>query len=85
MGTPASRKAPAIEREMVWVQRKRFVGWACSGCAWEFKPSGFPAGDTIAEMKSAYERQRDGEFMSHVCAEHLRAEKLNSRVGDRLK
>jgi len=57
---------------MVWVQRKRFMGWACSECAWEFNPSGMPAGDTIAEMKDAFERQRDAEFRSHVCAEHPR-------------
>jgi hypothetical protein len=67
-----SRKPFATHPEMVWIQGKRFMGWACSQCAWEFKPSGFPAGKTIAEMKDVFEQQRDGEFMSHVCAEHPR-------------
>jgi hypothetical protein len=43
------------------------MGWACSESAWEFRPLGFPVGDTIAEMKDAYEPQRDGEFEAHVC------------------
>jgi ribosomal protein L37AE/L43A len=66
----SSRKFLPTHREMVWVKRKTFLGWACSQCAWEFKPSGFPTGNTIAEMKDAYKRQRDMEFESHVCAEH---------------
>jgi len=65
-----SRKPYATHPELVWVQTKRFMGWACSECAWQFKPSGFPAGDTIDEMKVAYERQRDKEFESHVCASY---------------
>jgi hypothetical protein len=48
------------------------MGWACSRCAWEFNPSGIPAGNTIGEMKLQYERERDKEFESHVCAEHPR-------------
>jgi hypothetical protein len=68
MVTPYRRKAPEMRREMVWVQRKRFMGWACSQCAWEFNPSGFPTGNSIGEMKQNYERQRDMEFESHVCA-----------------
>jgi hypothetical protein len=65
-----SRTPSATHREMVWVQRERFMGWACSQCAWEFNPSGIPAGNTIGEMKLQYERERDKEFESHVCAEH---------------
>ena len=65
-----SRKPFATHPEMVWVQREHFVGWACTGCAWEFKPLAFPSGDTIAEMKDGYERQRDKEFDSHVCAKY---------------
>ena len=70
MVAPPNRRAPSTRREMVWVEEEYFRGWACSGCAWEFKPSGFPVGDTIAEMKDAYERQRDSEFESHVCAKY---------------
>jgi hypothetical protein len=70
VGTPPSRKGPATHREMVWVEGEYFRGWGCSECAWEFRPSGFPEGDTIDEMKDAYERQRDSEFESHVCAKY---------------
>src|SRR6266404_3225239 len=63
-------RGPTTQRVMVWVQRERFMGWACSECAWEFHPLGFPAGNTIAEMKDAFEQQCDAEFMSHVCSEH---------------
>ena len=65
-----SRKPFTTHPEMVWVQRKRFTGWACSECAWEFNPSDIPAGNTLAEIKQNYERERDKEFESHVCAEH---------------
>jgi len=33
-----------------------------------------PTGDSIAEMKQNYERQRDGDFESHVCAEHRKVQ-----------
>ena len=59
-----------MSREIVWVEKKDFRGWACSECAWKFKPSGIPAGNTLAEIKQNYERERDGEFESHVCAKH---------------
>jgi hypothetical protein len=65
-----SRKPFAAPPEMVWVQRGRFIGWACSQCAWEFTPSGIPAGNTLAEIKQRYEQERDKEFASHLCAKH---------------
>jgi len=73
-----------MHRDMVWVEKERFRGWACSECAWEFKPLEMPTGNTIAEMKQHYERQRDAEFRSHVCAEHPRpqAEHVNSSMVD---
>jgi len=65
-----SRERSANPPEMVWVQRERFTGWACSQCAWEFTPSGVPVGNTLAEIKQIYERERDKEFASHVCAKY---------------
>jgi hypothetical protein len=59
-----------MRREMVRVEKEDFRGWACSECAWKFKPSGVPTGNTIDEMKQEYERQRDKEFASHLCREH---------------
>jgi hypothetical protein len=43
------------------------MGWACSECAWEFKPSGFPAGNTIAEMKDAFRHP----YLSSECGIHF--------------
>ena len=65
-----SREPFATHPEMVWVQRARFTGWACSQCAWEFNPSEIPTGNTLAEIKELYERERDKEFASHVCAKY---------------
>jgi hypothetical protein len=57
-------------RELVRVKKERFEGWACSACGWEFRASGPLVGDTIEEMKRAYERERDEAFKAHVCARH---------------
>jgi hypothetical protein len=59
-----------MHRETVWIEKEGIRAWACSACAWEYNPSGLPPGRTIAEMKQNYERQRDSEFRSHLCAEH---------------
>jgi len=67
-----SRKSIAVAREMVWVEKERFRGWACSQCAWRFNPLRFPAGKTQAERNQKYERERDGEFKWHVCANHAK-------------
>ena len=57
-------------RKMTWVKSAHSELWACSQCAWAFKPSGPPRGTTLDEMMQNFERQRDQEFASHVCAEH---------------
>jgi hypothetical protein len=62
----------ARRRELVWVEKKTFQGWACSKCAWEFKPTGPLIGESLDDMKSHYQEQRDKEFKLHVCAEHPR-------------
>jgi len=59
-----------MARELIWVEKENFLGWTCSACAWEFKPSGPPIGSTLEEMKHNYEGQRDQEFKAHVCAKH---------------
>ena len=65
----------AKRREMVWVESQNFQGWACSECAWVFKPSGPPAGRSLDDMKQNFEQQRNKEFTSHVCAQHRKPEK----------
>jgi hypothetical protein len=62
----------AMRRRLVWVETQNFQGWACTECAWAFKPEGPVVGKSIDEMKMRYEQQRDKEFTSHVCAEHAR-------------
>jgi len=64
-----------VYRKLVWAERPGFQGWACSECAWLFNPVGPLVGETIDDMKRLYEKQRDEEFRSHVCAEHPRPKK----------
>jgi hypothetical protein len=65
----------ATRRKLVWAEGQNFQGWACTGCAWTFNPSGPPVGKSIDEMKVHYEQQRDNEFRFHVCADHPRPTK----------
>ena len=60
-------------RRMVWIKTARTESWACSECGWRFSPSGPPLGRDLEEMKRNYERQRDEEYASHVCAKYPRA------------
>ena len=62
----------AMARELVWVEKYRFRGWACSNCAWQFSPTGPPSGGSIPEMVESYKKQRDEEFKAHMCAKQPR-------------
>jgi rubredoxin len=59
-------------KKLIWVKSARSESWACSECAWAFNPSGPPRGASLDAMKENFERQRDTEFASHVCAKHPR-------------
>jgi hypothetical protein len=61
-----------MRRKLIWIEGQLFLGWGCSECAWVFKPSGSPVGNSIDEMKQAYEQQREQDFTVHVCAKHPR-------------
>jgi hypothetical protein len=52
----------ALRRVMVWAESESFQGWTCSECAWTFKPSGLPMGESLEEMKRHFESQRDKEL-----------------------
>jgi hypothetical protein len=65
----------SMRRKLVWTERPNFQGWACTECAWVFKPSWPLAGKTIDEMKTNFGQERDKEFTAHVCAGHPRATK----------
>jgi hypothetical protein len=69
------RTKVTMSRKLIWIDNPLFQGCGCSECAWEFKPSGPLAGNSLYEMKEIFERQRDKEFATHVCAEHPRAKK----------
>lgn len=60
-------------RAMIWMASEKFEGWGCSECAWTFNASGPPLGDSLDEMKQNFERRREKDFASHVCAQHPRA------------
>lgn len=62
-----------MPRKLVYVEQPQFAGWGCSACAWVFKPSGPPSGESLDEMKQHYEGQRDKDFAAHVCAAYPRA------------
>jgi hypothetical protein len=60
----------ATMRKIIWIKSAKSELWSCSRCAWAFKPSGPPHGNSLDEMMQNFERQRDQQFASHVCAEH---------------
>jgi hypothetical protein len=62
---------PAMGRMLVWKEKSRFQGWGCSHCGWIFNPTGPPIGETMEEMMRIFVGQRDKEFQSHLCAEHV--------------
>jgi hypothetical protein len=77
---PATRHQVAPSREVIWIEEPRFLGWGCSECAWLFKPSGAPVGDSLEEMKENFLCLRDEEFAAHMCAEHPRAKKVGIQI-----
>jgi hypothetical protein len=62
-----------MNRNLLWIEEKRFQGFGCSECGWRFQPSSAPTGKSFDEMMLNFELQRDKEFISHVCADHSRA------------
>jgi len=79
---PARRRTMAPLRRLIWIQEPHFLGWGCSECAWEFRPSGPPMGNSLQEMKDHYLRLRDEESAAHVCADHPRAKKPRLQIAD---
>jgi hypothetical protein len=77
---PARRRMMAPLRQLIWIQEPHFLGWGCSECAWIFRPSGPPMGNSLQEMKEHYLRLRDEECAAHVCAEHPGAKKARLQI-----
>jgi hypothetical protein len=68
----------AARRKLIWIEKSRFRGFGCSACAWVFKSSGAPKGNSFDEMMQNFELLRDNEFASHICAEHPNSKKQES-------
>ena len=67
-------------RTLIWISDPHFHGPGCSQCAWLFRPSGPPIGNSLMEMKKNYRRSCNEEFARHICAEHPRATKHKDYV-----
>jgi hypothetical protein len=76
----ARQPTTAPLRQLIWIQERRFQGWGCSECAWVFRPSGPPTGNSLQEMKENYLRLRDEESAGHVCAEHPSAKRARVQM-----
>jgi hypothetical protein len=61
-----------MPRKLVWIEKGRFLGFACSECSWRFDSSAALTGKSLDEMIWNFELQRDKQFTSHVCADHPR-------------
>ena len=66
-------------RHLAWVETSNMEAWTCAACNWAFLPSGPPLGESLEEMMENYERQRDMEFSSHVCAQHPKQNAVRDR------
>jgi len=58
-----------VSRTMVWTKTPQMEAWTCFACSWAFQPFGPPRGNSMQEMMTNYELQRDQEYASHVCAQ----------------
>jgi hypothetical protein len=72
-GMPASRT-------LTWIREEHFHGPACSRCAWLFRPSGSPTGDSLREMKENYLRRCNEEFAAHDCTQYPKTTNANGSV-----
>src|ERR1700737_3602555 len=51
-----------MPRKLVWIATPRFEGFGCSECNWMFQSSTQIAGESLDELKQAYESERNEEF-----------------------
>ena len=59
-----------MQRKLEWIESQKFQGFGCSECNWKFTPAGAVEGDSLDEMKSKYQAERDKEFAAHVCLKY---------------
>jgi hypothetical protein len=70
LGERSANSITIHSRRLVFVKTAQMDVLTCATCAWTFVPSGPPLGESLKEIMSNFERQRDTEFKSHVCAQH---------------
>lgn len=68
-------RSAAMDRKLIWIEQRRFRGWACSECAWVFDPPE-PTSKSFDEVMRNFMSQRDEEFAWHVCTDYDDAEVL---------
>jgi len=73
------RRVPS-PRTLTWIREAHFQGPTCSQCAWLFRPSGPPIGNSLQEMRKNYIRRCTEEFAAHDCADYPRAAKTSVSV-----
>jgi hypothetical protein len=69
-----------MRRELVWIETPNFQGWTCSQCAWVFRTSDAPTGNTIEEMTQNFELHRNQDFAAHSCQEHAKSKDLKTEI-----
>jgi hypothetical protein len=69
MAGQCSAMAARVSRQMVWTKTPQMEAWTCFACSWAFQPFGPPRGNSMQEMMTNYELQRDKEYASHVCTD----------------
>ena len=57
-----------MRREMVWVERERFRGWACSECTWKCNPSSVPGRQLDRGNEAELRLGSATGSLHHICA-----------------
>jgi len=66
-----------MDRKLVWTNRETFQGWACSQCAWEFRPSDLIVDELTNDKKHHYDQHCEDEFRRHLCSDCPSATRAN--------
>jgi hypothetical protein len=61
---------PTRPRKLLLIDKPGCAHWGCSTCAWTFRISDRPVGNSFAEMTSHLQTQLDEAFAAHDCAKY---------------
>ncbi|HZQ24835.1 MAG TPA: hypothetical protein VFA89_18750 [Terriglobales bacterium] len=65
--TSGTSTTNTMDRALVWVDEKRFQGWTCSRCDWNYP---VPSLLTGTEARSAFDRLANTKFQEHDCGKY---------------